>query len=57
MLKAAIFDRDGTLVDREATMRKFLIKQYTRFENGLNCEPVLFAETVLMHQSDRRPLR
>ena len=33
-IKALIFDLDGTLVDREETMRLFLVQQYHRFRRS-----------------------
>ncbi len=35
MIKAVIFDLDQTLIDRTATFKQFLKKQYNRFENDL----------------------
>jgi putative hydrolase of the HAD superfamily len=39
MIKAVIFDLDQTLIDRTATFKKFLEKQYQRFENKMRGVP------------------
>ncbi len=39
MIKAVIFDLDGTLLNREATVRKFVENQYKRFNNELGHIP------------------
>lgn len=36
MLKAVIFDLDGTLLDRDASLRMFVDDQYNRFSNSLH---------------------
>lgn len=37
MFQAVIFDLDQTLLDRTATFEAFLKKQYSRFQNDLQC--------------------
>jgi putative hydrolase of the HAD superfamily len=39
MIKAVIFDLDQTLIDRTATFKKFLEKQYQRFEHEMRGVP------------------
>ncbi|MGE7114189.1 HAD hydrolase-like protein [Lysinibacillus sp. NPDC047702] len=36
MIKAALFDLDGTLLDRDESVKKFIEKQYDRLHNRLN---------------------
>lgn len=36
MIKAALFDLDGTLLNREESVKKFIDKQYDRLHNRLN---------------------
>jgi putative hydrolase of the HAD superfamily len=40
MIKAVIFDLDGTLLNREASVRKFVGKQYDRFNNEFSHIPI-----------------
>lgn len=35
MIKAVIFDLDGTLLDRDSSIHKFILEQYERLENKL----------------------
>ncbi|MDR6123943.1 FMN phosphatase YigB (HAD superfamily) [Bacillus sp. SLBN-46] len=35
MIKAALFDLDGTLLNRDASVQKFLLNQYERLNNWL----------------------
>jgi putative hydrolase of the HAD superfamily len=39
MIKAIFFDLDGTLLDREASIKKFISHQYDRFHQKLNNIP------------------
>ena len=36
MIKAALFDLDETLLNREESVKKFIDKQYDRLHNRLN---------------------
>lgn len=51
MLKAILFDLDETLIDRDITMRNFLVGQYGRFVSRLDCEHRVFVEAVISHQA------
>ena len=48
-IKAILFDLDETLLDRDATMLRFLREQCTRFE--LEGEVEVFSRAVLSHQA------
>jgi len=50
-LSSIIFDLDDTLIDREATMRKFLITQRQRLARLLNCGDIEYANSVLKFQN------
>lgn len=39
MIKAVLFDLDGTLLDRDATLQKFIDKQYERFKHNVGHIP------------------
>ena len=49
-ITSIIFDLDETLIDREATMHRFLIKQHQRLSAVLLCEDLGYADTVLKFQ-------
>ncbi|MEH7388609.1 HAD hydrolase-like protein, partial [Bacillus sp. JJ1521] len=36
MIKAAVFDLDGTLLDRDESVQKFITNQYDRFKKFLD---------------------
>jgi putative hydrolase of the HAD superfamily len=50
-ISSIIFDLDETLIDREATMMKFLIKQRQRLSGLLNCGDIQYANSVLKFQN------
>ena len=50
-ISVVIFDLDETLIDREATMREFLMKQHRRLSGILNCDSTHYANTVLSFQN------
>jgi len=50
-LSSIIFDLDETLIDREATMMKFLIKQRQRLAGLLDCSDIPYANSVLKFQN------
>lgn len=39
MVKAVIFDLDGTLLDRDSSLKPFIKNQYTRYINELKHVP------------------
>ncbi|MEM7533821.1 MAG: HAD family hydrolase [Chloroflexota bacterium] len=52
MISTVIFDLDQTLVDRQATMARFLTIQHAKFERHLNTPTDTFVETILRHQKN-----
>jgi putative hydrolase of the HAD superfamily len=50
-LSSIIFDLDETLIDREATMRKFLIGQRQRLSNLIDCNDANYADVVIGFQN------
>ncbi|PLR83361.1 L-2-haloalkanoic acid dehalogenase [Bacillus sp. V33-4] len=40
MMKAVLFDLDGTLLDRDQSVHRFIVSQYDRFSNYLDHIPV-----------------
>lgn len=39
-MKAVLFDLDGTLLDRDASLQQFVMAQHQRFQMDLHCIPV-----------------
>ncbi|RVU83541.1 HAD family hydrolase [Leucothrix sargassi] len=52
LITTLIFDLDLTLVDRTATVHKFLQEQYDRFSEQLTCSKEAYIEKVMLYQEN-----
>jgi len=52
MIKAAIFDLDGTILDRTSSLRYFLQAQYAKFKTDINVTEKIFVETFIVYDQN-----